>query len=156
MSELGIALIAAGAAIVGSVATGWYTRSAGLRQAEAARRAGERQADAVLETVRMTLQEQAVVRVLDLRRQTYVRFLEAAETRILTERSGGRGGGGDEALLERALGTVLLEGPDEVASAAQVLADRLRRHEAPDGLVAAKLAFVSAARQAVNAPPSPR
>ncbi|MFB7915665.1 hypothetical protein [Streptomyces sp. NPDC056061] len=149
MSELGIALIAAGAAIVGSIATGWYTRSAGLRQAEAARRAGERQADALLETVRMTLREQAAVRVLDLRRQTYVRFLEAAETRILAERSGA-GGGGDEGLLERALGTVLLEGPAEVASAAQVLADRLRRHEAPDDVVEAKLAFVSAARQAVN------
>ncbi|MFF2412728.1 hypothetical protein [Streptomyces sp. NPDC058092] len=155
MSELGIALIAAGSAIAGSVATGWYTRNAGIRQAEAARRAGERQADALIETVRMTLQEQATVRVLDIRRQTYVRFLEAAEAGILTERTG-RGRGDDDALLERALGGVVLEGPAEVASAAQDLVDRLRRHESPDDLVRAKLAFVSAAQQMVNAPPPVR
>ncbi|MGW3163934.1 hypothetical protein ACWC9Q_13840 [Streptomyces sp. NPDC001142] len=155
MSELGIALIAAGAAIAGSVATGWFTRNAGIRQAEAARRAGERQADALLETVRMTLQEQAAVRVLDLRRQTYARFLEAAEARILTERTG-RGREDDDGLLERVLGTVLLEGPAEVAAAAQDLVDRLRRHERPDDLVEAKLAFLSAARTALSPPPPAR
>ena len=153
MSELGIALIAAGAAIAGSVATGWYTRNAGIRQAEAARLAGERQADALLETVRMTLQEQATVRVLDLRRQTYARFLEAAEERILSQRTG-RGRGDDETLLERALSTVLLEGPAEVAAAAQHLADRLRARERNDVLVEAKQAFLSAARAAMR-PPSP-
>lgn len=152
MSDLGIALIAAGAAIAGSVATGWYTRSAGLRQAEAARQAGDRQADALLETVRITLREQAAVRVLDIRRRTYAAFLGAAESRIRTERTG-RGRGDDDALLETALGEVVLEGPAEVAEAAQDVVDRLRRHEAPDSIQRAKLAFVSAAQEALTTSP---
>ncbi|WP_326769624.1 hypothetical protein OG978_38350 [Streptomyces sp. NBC_01591] len=155
MSELGIALIAAGAAIAGSAATGWYTRSAGFRQAEAARQAGDRQADALLETVRMTLREQAAVRVLDIRRQTYVAFLGAAESRIRAERTG-RGPGDDDARLESALGEVVLEGPAEVASAARDVVDRLRRHEAPDNLLSAKAAFVSAAQEALDVPPGVR
>jgi hypothetical protein len=52
MGELGVALIAAGSAVAGSVVTGWFTRSAGQRQAAAAQHAGDRQADALLQTVR--------------------------------------------------------------------------------------------------------
>ncbi|MFE7617674.1 hypothetical protein [Streptomyces sp. NPDC057496] len=151
MSELGIALIAAGSAITGGVATGWFTRSAGFRQAEAARQAGDRQADALLETVRMTLREQATVRLSDIRRQTYVRFLGVAEERIRTERTG-RGRGDDDALLESALGEVVLEGPAEVAAAARNVVDRLRRHESPDSLLSAKEDFVTAAREVLSAP----
>jgi hypothetical protein len=151
MSEWGIALIAAGSAIAGSVVTGWYSRSSGIRQAEAARHAGNRQADAVLESVRITIQAEAGLRALAQRRQTYAEFLGAAETRILTERTG-RGHRDDEILLQKALGGVVLEGPAEVAAAAQHLVDCLRRHEAPDDLNQAKLAFVAAARESMQAP----
>ncbi|MGW6459925.1 hypothetical protein ACWF94_29025 [Streptomyces sp. NPDC055078] len=58
MSQWGIALIAAGSAVAGGAVTGWFTRSAGHRQAEAARHAGDRQADALLATVQATLDEQ--------------------------------------------------------------------------------------------------
>ncbi|MFD9398355.1 hypothetical protein ACFWA4_05980 [Streptomyces sp. NPDC060011] len=78
MSEWGIALIAAGSAVAGSIVTGWYTRSAGLRQAEAAKHAGDRQADALLRTVQDTLVEQRRARLEESRRDTYVEFLKAA------------------------------------------------------------------------------
>lgn len=147
MSDWGIALIAAGSAIAGSVVTGWYARSAGIRQAAAARHAGDRQAEALLESVRMTLRAEAGHREFVLRRQTYAEFLGAAEARILTERNG-RGQADDDALLQRALGGVLLEGPPEAAEAAQHLVDRLRSHERPDELQRAKRAFVSVAHRA--------
>ncbi|MGH3375805.1 MAG: hypothetical protein ACRDP6_13800 [Actinoallomurus sp.] len=153
MSEWGIALIAAGSALGGSVITGWYTRIAGWRQAEAARHAGDRQADALLDTVRMTLEEQRVVRVLDLRRQTYLRFLDAAETAILTRRTGASAD--DERLgLQRAYGAVLLEGPADVAQAARELIDSLRREprHSLDDLERTKREFVDAAQVASNSP----
>ncbi|MEV7340434.1 hypothetical protein [Streptomyces sp. NPDC093544] len=146
MSDWGIALIAAGSAIAGSVVTGWYGRGAGIRQAAAARHAGDRQADALLESVRMTLRGESDHRELALRRQTYAEFLGAAEARILTERNG-RGQADDDVLLQRALGGVLLEGPPDAAAAAQHLIDCLRRHEKPDELKRAKLAFVSVAQE---------
>ncbi|MGX2996438.1 hypothetical protein JNUCC64_19550 [Streptomyces sp. JNUCC 64] len=146
MGDWGIALIAAGAALAGSVVTGWYARGAGLRQAEAARHAGDRQADAVLESVRMTLRAEAEHRESALRRQVYAEFLGAAEARLLAERTG-RGGADGDVALQRALGGVLLEGPSEVADAARHLVDGLRRHERPDELQRAKLAFVSVARE---------
>lgn len=149
MSELGITLIASGSAIAGGIVTGWYTRSAGIRQAAAARHAGDRQADALLASVRMTLQGDAAQRALALRRQVYAEFLGAAEARILAERSG-RGQVDDEVLLQRALGGVVLEGPPEVVAAAGHLADCLRRHEAPDHLHRAKLAFVEEAQRAAQ------
>ncbi|MFF4606033.1 hypothetical protein ACFY12_25240 [Streptomyces sp. NPDC001339] len=151
MSEWGIALITAGSAIAGSVVTGWYSRSSGIRQAEAARHAGDRQADALVESVRLTVQAEARQRSLALRRQTYAEFLGAAETRILTERTG-RGTSDDEALLQRALGGVALEGPPEVAAAAHHLVACLRRHESLDDLHRAKLAFVSAAQECLDDP----
>lgn len=146
MSEWGVALIAACSAIAGSVVTGWYTRSAGIRQAAAARHAGERQADALLESVRMTLHAESGQREFALRRQTYADFLGAAEARILTERNG-RGQADDDVLLQRALGGVLLEGPPEAAAAAQRLVDCLRRHERPDELKRVKLDFVTVAQE---------
>ncbi|MER7805123.1 hypothetical protein ABTX71_32945 [Streptomyces parvulus] len=146
MSEWGIALIAAGSAIAGSVVTGWYTRSAGIRQAAAARHAGDRQADALLESVHMTLRADSSHRKLALRRQIYADFLGAAETRILTERNG-RGQADDAAVLQRALSGVLLEGPPEAAAAAQHLVDCLRRHVKPDELTHAKQEFVSVAQE---------
>ena len=153
MSDWGIALIAAGSAIAGSVVTGWYARAAGIRQAAAARHAGDRQADALLESVRMTLHADSGHRAFAVRRQAYAEFLGAAEARILTERNG-RGKADDEALLQRALSGVLLEGPPDAAAAAQHLVDSLRRHESPDELKHAKMAFLSVARECCQ--PRPR
>ncbi|ARQ72007.1 hypothetical protein [Streptomyces marincola] len=149
MNEWGVALIAAGSALAGSAVTGLFAFRAGTRQAEAARHAGDRQADAVLDTVRMTLAEQRAVRVLDLRRQTYVAFLDAAEAVILSRRTG-EGRAGDRADLHRALGSVSLEGPPDVARAAHALVDALRGNRAPDDLEAARLVFVEAARTALD------
>ncbi|MGW0731599.1 hypothetical protein [Streptomyces sp. NPDC002851] len=155
MTEWGVALIAAGAALAGSVVTGWFAMGAGGRQAEAARHAGDRQADAVLETVRATLHEQRTTRVLDLRRQTYVRFLEAAASAASTLRTG-VADGPDQPSLERSLQAVLLEGPAHVAEAARELADRLERSRPLDDIEEAESAFLTAARQALGlgvAPP---
>ncbi|MFD3524844.1 hypothetical protein [Streptomyces sp. NPDC058653] len=146
MSDWGIALIAAGAAIAGGAVTGWYTRSAGIKQAAAARHAGDRQAEALLESVRMTLRAESGHRELSLRRQTYADFLGAAEAKILTER-GGRRQADDDVLLQQALSGVLLEGPPDAAAAAQYLVECLKRHEKPDELKKAKLAFVSVAQE---------
>lgn len=149
MSQWGY-VITAGAAIAGSAVGGWFSRSSGIRQAEASRHAAERQAAALLESVQLTVQAEAAQRSLTQRRQTYAEFLGAAETRILTERNG-RGHPDDEALLQRALGAVLLEGPSEVVAAGQDLVNRLRRHETPDELNRAKLAFVATAQEALGA-----
>ncbi|MGX1671081.1 hypothetical protein [Streptomyces sp. NPDC055400] len=149
MGEWGIALVAAGAAIAGSIVTGWYTRNAGIQQAAAARHAGDRQADALLDSVRLTLRGEADQRGSARRRQVYAEFLGAAEARILTERTG-RGQADDEIVLQRALGGVVLEGPAEVAHAATVFVDGLRRHLALDDLDRAKLAFVAEARRTLN------
>ncbi|MFE4533690.1 hypothetical protein ACFRKB_01305 [Streptomyces scopuliridis] len=151
MSEWGIALIAAGSALVGSLITGWFTRTAGGRQAEAARHAGDRQADAVLDTVRATLEEQRAVRVLDLRRQTYVRFLECAEVVSLSRRTG-HGQPGDGPALQRAFVAVLLEGPEEVSGAARRLVDSLRGSPSPDDLDQARSEFIDAARGTLSPP----
>ncbi|ONK09511.1 hypothetical protein [Streptomyces sp. MP131-18] len=149
MGEWGIALIAAGAALAGSLITGWFSRAAGSRQAEAARHAGDRQADALLETVRMTLREQRDARVQDVRRQTYVRFLEAAEGAILARRTGD-GQASARADLQQALGAVDLEGPDAVAGAARGFLNGLRANEALGDLGRAREAFVDAARSALH------
>ncbi|MFJ9963509.1 hypothetical protein [Streptomyces avermitilis] len=146
----GIALIAAGSAIAGSIVTGWYARGPGIRQAAAARHAGDRPADALLESVRMTLRAESDHRGFALRRQTYGEFLGAAEARILAERNGRRQGD-DDVLLQRTLGGVLLEGPPDAADAAQHLVDCLRRHERPEELKRAKPAFVSVAQERCRA-----
>ncbi|OEV09140.1 hypothetical protein [Streptomyces nanshensis] len=151
MSEWGVALVTACSTLAGGVITGWFARSAGHRQATAARHAGDRQADALLETVRMTLQEQRTVRVLDQRRQTYVQFLEAAEAVILSRRTGDRAGP-DRPALQRALGTVVLEGPDAVGQAARELVDALKGSRSLDDLQTARSAFVTAAREALADP----
>lgn len=151
MSDWGTALIAAGSALAGSLVTGWFTRAAGLRQAEAARHAGDRQADALLDTVREQLADQRAVRVRDVRRQTYVRFLDAAETAVLTARTG-EGRAEDRTLLQRALGAVELEGPDEVARAARELTDGLHAGRSLDELERARRDFRGAAREALGGP----
>ncbi|GAQ58246.1 hypothetical protein [Streptomyces acidiscabies] len=147
MSEWGVALIAAGSAVAGSIVTGWYARGAGIRQAEAARHAGDRQAEALLESVRITVRADAEQRARAERRRVYAEFLAAAEARILTERTG-RGGAEDEAVFQRALGLILLEGPAPVAEAARGIAGALRGHVSPDELEGVKSVFIGVARGA--------
>ncbi|MGW0683796.1 hypothetical protein ACWD2L_10595 [Streptomyces sp. NPDC002754] len=149
MSDWGVALIAAGSAIAGSVVTGWYGRSAGIRQAEAARHSGDRQADALLTSVRMTLgaDEQRAAR--EARRATYAEFLAAAESGIVAERTG-LGTAEDEPRLYRASSAVALEGPSPVAEAAVAVVEALRRHDTQDDLRRAKDAFIAAAREDLN------
>lgn len=151
MTEWEIALVTAASAIAGGGITGWFSRSAGAKQAEAARQAGDRQADAMLATVRMTLEEQRTARVLDMRRQTYVKFLEAADTAISTRRTG-EGHRDDRPALQRAFGAVLLEGPDGVAKAAQDLVEALREERgwSLDDLEQTRLAFINAARDVLG------
>ncbi|MCN9240230.1 hypothetical protein NGF19_05385 [Streptomyces sp. RY43-2] len=151
MSEWGVALIAAGAAIAGSVVTGWFGRSAGVRQAEAARCAGDRQADALLESVRMTLRGEDRRRALALRRQIYAEFLAAVEARVVAERTNRRTGD-EELALRRAHSAVVLEGPTEVADAAGRVVDGLRRHQSADDVHRVKLEFIAVAQQEVNPP----
>ncbi|OPC79238.1 hypothetical protein B4N89_34830 [Embleya scabrispora] len=148
MSEWGIALLAAGSALAGGLITGWFARGAGMRQADAARHAGDRQADALLETVRTTLDEQRAERLMDARRQTYLRFLEAAETVILTRRTGS-GGHDDLPALQRAYGAVQLEGPTEVTDAARAFVAELRRNGPLDDLEQLRVALLSAAQAAL-------
>jgi hypothetical protein len=151
MSEWAIALIAAGSALGGSMITGWFTRIAGWRQAEAARHAGNRQADALMATVRLSLEEQRAVRISDLRRQTYLNFLEAAEIAILARRTG-ESTEDQRLALQRAFGAVLLEGPAEVTQTARELLDLLcREHDhSLDDLERAKVIFVDSAQEALT------
>jgi hypothetical protein len=137
MSDWGVALIAAGSAIAGSVVTGWLTRSAGLRQAAAAqlageeqaaaaRHAGEQQAAAVLKTVQQTLEAQARSQQLEAKREVYVAFLQAAQA-LAEDRKRARGAL-DETLLDdaqRAYQVLRLEGPANVAAQGHFLMEAI-------------------------------
>ena len=151
MEEWGIALIAAGSALAGSLITGWFTWIVGNRQAEAARHAGDRQADALLDTVRATLADGRAVRVLDLRRQTYVRFLQAADVALAARRNPGKTAE-DGQSLPQALAAVELEGPEEVAQAAREFLASLSGRVPVTEIERARDAFTRAARDALAAP----
>lgn len=69
MSEWGIALIAAGSAIAGSIVTGFFAWKAGHRQAAAAEATGQAQAAALISTVQATLDEQRRARAEERRRK---------------------------------------------------------------------------------------
>lgn len=156
MSEWGIALIAAGSAVAGSLVTGWFSRGASIRQAEAARHAGDRQADAALDTVRRTLAEQRAVRVLDQRRESYVRFLAAADTATRAWRSGDGLSREERSALQRAHGAVLLEGPAEVAHVAERWVEHLGRVAVPPADIdRCRREFVAAAQEALRTPDPP-
>lgn len=148
MGEWGIALIAAGAALLGSVVTGWYTRGAGDRQAEAARHAGDRQADALLDTVRATLDDQRAARLLGNRRETYVRFVTAVES-VHTAVRTGEGSPADRPELRRALAAVSLEGPPEVHRLARALAESLDDRAGLRAYAERDERFLRAAREAL-------
>ncbi|PAZ17264.1 hypothetical protein CLM62_03135 [Streptomyces sp. SA15] len=132
------ALIGAGAALAGSLISARSTRAAGERQAEAA-----------LHTLRLSLEEQRAVRVLDQRRQTYVRFLEAADAVAVTRRTG-EGQSSDLSDLQRAYGVLLLEGPAEPAAAAHALMEAFRKHASLGELDTHRREFIESARTALS------
>ncbi|MEU6925547.1 hypothetical protein [Streptomyces sp. NPDC046631] len=152
MSEWVSAAIGAGSAIVGGIATGWFTRNAGHRQADAAQHAGDRQADALLSTVQATLDEQRAQSRQAIRRGVYVQFLDAV---------GAESGSSplvssvphDHTALSRAFMILELEGPDEVVTAAQPLLEAARalsrRRGGTAAFDAAREAFVQTARAAL-------
>ncbi|MEU1599388.1 hypothetical protein ABZ468_42945 [Streptomyces sp. NPDC005708] len=151
MGDLGIALIAAGSALAGSALTGWFTVAAGRRQAEAARHAGDRQADAVLDTVRATLDEQRAVQILDARRKAYADFLEAVEARVNGVNAWN--GETDRAAIRRTLGVIQLEGPDDVYEWAFGLGQAAMRHRSGDelgDLDVARARFLVVAQRALS------
>lgn len=80
MSEWGIALIAAGSAILGSITTGFFAWKAGHRQAAAAEAAGNAQANALISTVQATLDDQRLARQVSKRQQAFSDFFYAADT----------------------------------------------------------------------------
>ncbi|MBO0819496.1 MAG: hypothetical protein J2P26_01450 [Nocardiopsaceae bacterium] len=132
------ALISALSAVVGGGLTGWFTRAAGVRQA-----------DAALETARMTLQRQRAERVRDARWRVYLDFIAAADAVI----TAGRGEGSKEARagLRRAFGAVQLEGQTEPARTAGYLLDCLRgaAGQSLDDRDRARQEFIDAARDAL-------
>lgn len=117
MAAWEIALITVGgsviAGVLASLVTGRFTLRAAVRQAEA-----------TLEAVRITAEEQRFQRLRDSRRQTYLDFLAAVDD-VLAAR-GSSNVPGDRTALHRALGAVQLEGPGEVARAAEAVVSCLR------------------------------
>lgn len=168
MSEWGIALIAAGSAILGSIVTGFFAWKAGHRQAAAAEAAGRAQAGALISTVEATLDEQRRARAADRRRQVYARFLAALEeTAVFMVRERHRPGepGGDEAVaiasrLTPARGAVDLEGPANAAEAAYDAQDSIvlvrgaqddaALEEIEEGFNQARTTFIRAAQEAIR------
>lgn len=160
MGEFGIAVLAAAAAVAGGVITGWFTHRAAERQADAARHAGDRQADAMLESVRiqaeatldavrLQLDSDRAERARAQRRRIYEQFVDAVDAWASGATAGG-GGGADRAQAERAFGTLLFEGPDEVADRARDMLLMLRAgHADPTRLEQARSEFIAAARHAV-------
>ncbi|WP_189600305.1 hypothetical protein [Streptomyces lateritius] len=145
MSEWGIALIAAGSAILGSSVTGFFAWKAGHRQAAAAEAAGQAQANALIATVQATLDEQRRARALDQRRQVYADMLTAV-TDLQRHRD-------DPDALTRALRAhdlTVLEGPDDVSRAAMNFIARARGIDGSEAasseqLVAVRRAYIDAA-----------
>ncbi|MFE0726044.1 MULTISPECIES: hypothetical protein [Streptomyces] len=127
MGDLGIALIAAGAALAGSALTGWFTIAAGRRQAAAARYAGDEQARAVIDTVNRTLDEQRAARVEEARRQVYTQFLMAFnETLNLLKPSNPQSARRSGLEKVHALYSLVdLEGPEDVRAAASAVREAL-------------------------------
>ncbi|MGW4781515.1 hypothetical protein ACWEPA_33270 [Streptomyces filamentosus] len=161
MSEWVSALIGAGSAVAGGIATGWFTRNAGHRQAAAAEAAGQEQAAALISTVQATLDEQRRARAVEHRRQIYVQFLEVAEELLLSVPTSGR----HESFvslaprLATARGAIEIEGPREVAQAAaaymnhlvaRLEIDGVSRPQASDEVSSLRAAYLGAVRRALD------
>ncbi|WML79164.1 hypothetical protein [Streptomyces sp. VNUA74] len=143
MSDLWVAVIAAGSAVAGAAVGGWFARSAGIRQAEAAKHAGDRQADAALHIMQATLDDQRRTRVEERRRQTYLAFLKAAD-----DLTGDANNDELQLALSEQVTRIAIEGPHDVfmkASAFQNAVFALgSRGYAPMG--SARLAYIQAVR----------
>ncbi|MFE5710600.1 hypothetical protein ACFQ7J_07215 [Streptomyces sp. NPDC056501] len=151
MSEWGIALIAAGSAILGSSVTGFFAWKAGHRQAAAAETAGQAQAAALISTVQATLDEQRRTRSAEQRRQTYAQLLTTStdwETNSPDDETANA--------VRQAYSLVRLEGPAEVSVAAsQYVAAIAQAHTEYsvanlDNLISARNAFIPAAQDAIR------
>lgn len=161
MSDWGIALIAAGSAILGSAVTGFFAWKAGHRQAAAAEAAGQAQAAALISTVQATLDDQRRARAADRRRQVYAQFLAAVDEANLAAYPGSQ----HDALavgarLFQAQGAVDLEGPTpmtEAAYSAVHTVSNLRaarnpaaEAEAVEAISLARAVFIRAAQEAIR------
>ncbi|MFJ7990360.1 hypothetical protein [Streptomyces sp. NPDC096351] len=149
MSEWGIALIAAGSAILGSIVTGFFAWKAGHRQAAAAEAAGREQAAALISTVQATLDEQRHARADERRRQAYATLLTAAYDYQLSVDNSLNG------QMLAAIDGVEIEGPEEVAQAAlrygtAVNDFRQDRSMGVAGLAAARSHFIKTARKTLD------
>lgn len=89
------------------------------------------------------------MRIPEIRRQTYVQFLEAAESVLLSHRTG-VGNANDLPALQRAFGAVQLEGSADVARTARELVDSLRGGQPLDDLERARLNLIAAAQVALG------
>ncbi|MFZ4160452.1 hypothetical protein ACOZDE_18775 [Streptomyces griseoincarnatus] len=160
MGDLQLALVAAGSALAGSALTGWFTVLAGRRQASAAKYAGDKQAEAVLLTVRQTLDEQRASRQEEARRTVYAGFLTAAERKREELNPGSRPvpttyRSDATTELDVALRLVELEGPPAVFEAAQRVQALLARPTGDDmrnreHYVQARAAYIAAAQRALR------
>jgi hypothetical protein len=151
MNEWVSAAIGAGSAILGGLMTGWFTRSAGHRQAAAAAHAGNRQADALISTVRETLDEQRAQAHWEARRNVYAQFLDSVGDKASR---GAISGPSETTETVRAFLLLELEGPEPViqSGAAFSQAAGWERRQSPGGARALSVArneFVRAARAAL-------
>ena len=146
MSEWGIALIAAGSAILGSIVTGFFAWKAGHRQAAAAEAAGQAQAAALISTVQATLDEQRRSRAAEQRRLAYGNLLTVG-FEYQTDSSAENG-----TRLLTAYGLVELEGPSEVRLAAReyVTTASASNNATVEAVLAARDRYLAAARRALT------
>ncbi|MDN3028609.1 hypothetical protein [Streptomyces sp. S.PB5] len=130
MNELMTAVLAVVSALGGSAITGYFTVRGAQRQADAAWASAQRLADAQLEVARETLGDQVAAARRHVRRSAYVAFLGRvdqarqatvawSEAPASTALSQAR----DRALsaVDEPLNVVRLEGPIDVASAAETV-----------------------------------
>ncbi|MEV7281455.1 hypothetical protein [Streptomyces sp. NPDC093111] len=135
---------------------------AGRRQAAAAWDSGQLQATAQLDVARRTLTEQTLANQRAVRRAAYVTYLSRTDGTHQALTAWHRAvGTADEAPrrqeydaavgeVAQALNVVRLEGPDDVATAAERLRDALTADVPGAGQAAAQEAFLAAARAALS------
>ncbi|MFJ1827442.1 hypothetical protein [Streptomyces sp. NPDC088178] len=134
-SEWVSALIGAGAAVVGGIVTGWFSRAAGFRQAEAAVEAANRQVEALLETTQGSLLAASAAAKRQEQREAYLALLNAVD-RSLDLNSKVTQGQLDHQTIEKmeevtnqvraAVTVVDVVGPDAVREAAEAIRDSSR------------------------------
>lgn len=135
MSEWVSALIGAGSAVAGGIVTGWYSRAAGFRQAEAAETAANRQVEALLESTRKSLGAASEAAKRQEQREAYLALLNAVD-QSLDLNSAVAGEMPDQQTVARmeevtnriraAVTLVDVVGPDSVRRAAEDMRDSSR------------------------------